>query len=149
MGTTRKPRLYGHLTPLAVRRLSKAGYHADGAGLYLQVLESGARSWVLKYTLFGRKREMGLGSCKTYTIDEAREKARKYRQLVDDGIDPIAQRDQRRRRGAPSLASARRLRKQRASTSGSIKAAGATPSTRRSGRPRWRFTPTRSSAAGT
>ena len=94
MGTNRKPRLYGQLTPLAVRRLSKAGYHADGAGLYLQVLESGARSWVLKYTLFGRKREMGLGSCKTYTIDEARERARKYRQLVDDGIDPIAQRDQ-------------------------------------------------------
>lgn len=92
MGSIRKARLYGKLTPLAVRRLSRPGYHADGAGLYLQVGDGGARSWVLKYHLHGRVREMGLGSVKTYTVDEARERARKYRQLVDDGIDPIEHR---------------------------------------------------------
>jgi integrase len=61
--------------------------------LYLQVLDTGARSWVLKFVLFGRRHEMGLGSAKTYTLDDARERARKYRKLVDDGLNPIEHRD--------------------------------------------------------
>lgn len=92
MGNIRKPRLYGRLAPLSVRRLKSPGYHADGAGLYLQVGESGSRSWVLKFTLFGRKREMGLGSVNTYDLGEARERAKQYRQMVDAGIDPIEHR---------------------------------------------------------
>lgn len=93
MGNVRKHRFESRLTPLAVKRLKRPGYHADGAGLYLQVSESGAKSWVLRYTLFGKKHEMGLGSVTTYDVVDARERARKYRKLVDDSIDPIAHRN--------------------------------------------------------
>lgn len=92
MGHIRKPRLCGRLQPLTVRRLKTPGYHADGAGLYLQVTDTGGRSWIFRYTLHGRKREMGLGSVQTYDLGEARERAKKCRQQVDDGIDPIEHR---------------------------------------------------------
>lgn len=92
MGDVRKGRFESRLTPLAVRRLKKPGLHADGHGLYLQVGESGARSWVMRFSLHGRTREMGLGKTATIPIDIAREAARAARQLVRDGIDPIEQR---------------------------------------------------------
>jgi integrase len=90
--TTRKARLDGKLTPLAVRRLSTPGLHADGGGLYLRVSPTGARSWILIVHLGGRRREMGLGSVRTYTLADARERARECRKLVDKGIDPITHR---------------------------------------------------------
>jgi integrase len=43
-----------------------------------------------------RAREMGLGSVTTYTLAEARERVRKCRQLLDDGIDPIEHRQAER-----------------------------------------------------
>ena len=52
------------------------------------------KSWILRYTLNQRKRDMGLGPLADWTLAEARERAKKFRQLVDDGIDPIDQRDQ-------------------------------------------------------
>ncbi len=42
--------------------LTKAGRHADGGGLYLNVTESGAKSWVFMWKVAGRRREIGLGS---------------------------------------------------------------------------------------
>jgi len=42
--------------------------------------------------LGGRRREMGLGSVRTYTLADARERARECRKLVDKGIDPITHR---------------------------------------------------------
>ena len=92
MGNTRKARFDSRLSALAAERLKTPGYHADGAGLYLQVTETGARSWLLVYRLFGKRREMGLGSFSDFKLAEARERARKYRQLVTDGIDPIEHR---------------------------------------------------------
>ena len=74
---------------MAVNAKSEPGYYADGDGLYLQVLASGAKSWILRFMLNKRAREMGLGSTSKYSLAEARERARKYRQLLDDGIDPI------------------------------------------------------------
>jgi hypothetical protein len=38
------------------------GKHEDGGGLRLVVSQSGARRWVFRFTLSGRRREMGLGS---------------------------------------------------------------------------------------
>ena len=42
---------------------------------------------MFRYAIGGRKRDMGLGSIATFTLAEARERARKMRQLVADGID--------------------------------------------------------------
>lgn len=82
----------GKLSAVAVRNMSKPGLHADGGGLYLQVTEAGAKSWVYRFMLSGRRRDMGLGAVHTVSLAEAREEARKCRQLLRDGIDPIEHR---------------------------------------------------------
>jgi integrase len=79
------------LTALAVEKRTKSGYHADGAGLYLQVSRGGGKSWVFRYMLRGKPREMGLGS--HVSLELARQKATDARALLAEGIDPIEARD--------------------------------------------------------
>ena len=62
------------LTP-AFLRTARPGRHADGNGLYLFVQPTGARSWVQRLVIRGRRRELGLGSIELVTLAEAREKA--------------------------------------------------------------------------
>jgi integrase len=90
---------------LTAKKIStlEEGRHGDGRGLYLQVTASGARSWLLRYERHGRERAMGLGSFEDFTLEEARDRARKARQLLKDGIDPIDAR--RETRNAQVLAS--------------------------------------------
>jgi len=81
------------LADSAVRsRSKKPGYYLDGNGLYLQVSKTGSRSWIFRYTLNGRTREMGLGSLTAFGLAQARERAQRARQLLADGIDPIDKR---------------------------------------------------------
>jgi integrase len=67
--------------------------HCDGGGLYLQVTEgtSGAlhRSWLYRFSMSGRERQMGLGSLEMVLLADAREKAVEARKLVKEGKDPI------------------------------------------------------------
>lgn len=72
-----------------VETVKTPGYYFDGAGLYLQVAPSGSKSWILRYTVNKRAREMGLGSLVTFSLAEARDRATKFRQAVADGTDPI------------------------------------------------------------
>jgi integrase len=78
----------GRLTVLKVKRAKRPGMYADGGGLYLQVSENGA-SWLYRYMLRGRAREMGLGPLSLYGLAEARAKALDARRLRHEGIDPI------------------------------------------------------------
>jgi integrase len=77
------------------------GHYADGHdGLYLQVArkQNGkgvTKSWVMRYKIGGKKREMGQGSIRILSLAEAREKVRKLRQLILEGLDPIAERKAR------------------------------------------------------
>ncbi len=84
------------LTALQVKNLpSDNRLHAVGGvrGLYVKKSASGAGSWILRYSMAGKKnRGFGLGSCKEVTLKEAREKAAAARKLIDEGIDPIAAR---------------------------------------------------------
>src|SRR5215813_1496850 len=77
------------LTAKRVDHLHKPGRHPDGDGLYLQITDSGVKSWVLRYERNGRERMLGLGPAHTFTLKEARERARRARQLLADGVDPI------------------------------------------------------------
>ena len=88
------PRKARELSPLEVRRLAQPGRWSVGGvdGLALQVTGAGARSWVLRLSLAGKQREMGLGSFPSVTLADAREKARAYRAQVQVGDDPIARR---------------------------------------------------------
>lgn len=73
------------------------GYYADGGGLYLQVSQSGTKSWVFRFTMNKKAREMGLGSLQTFSLAGARLKAETCRKLVREGIDPIENRNKQRR----------------------------------------------------
>ena len=82
------------LGALEVSRLDTPGIHAVGgvAGLSLQVTPRGARSWVLRAMVGGKRREMGLGGYPDVTLAGAKEKARIARDKIDNGIDPVAER---------------------------------------------------------
>jgi integrase len=86
------------LSALAVGKLSAPGYHADGGGLYLQVSASASKSWVFRFKLAGRAREMGLGPLHTITLADARSRAGECRKMLLDGIDPIEARNASRSR---------------------------------------------------
>ena len=62
---------------LSPRKVATAGpgKYEDGGGLRLVVSPSGARKWVFRFTINGRRREMGLGSFPDVSLAEAREKA--------------------------------------------------------------------------
>jgi integrase len=81
----------GNLTALKVTRLREPGMYPDGGGLFLQVTKSG-RSWVYRYMIAGRSREMGLGSAATISLAEARRRRDDAKRKRDLGIDPIEQR---------------------------------------------------------
>ena len=83
------------LKALQVKRIEEPGIYHDGGGLYLQVSPAHTKSWLFRYRLHDRLREMGLGSFKDFSLAEARERARQQRQLVADKIDPIEYRDNR------------------------------------------------------
>ena len=78
----------GKLTDRRVRA-ARTGKHGDGAGLWLVVKRSGARSWVLRYQLDGRAREMGLGPYPLVGLAAARERAQALRAGLRQGIDPL------------------------------------------------------------
>jgi integrase len=89
---------HNQLTARAIEKATKAGYYGDGGGLYLQVTDTGARSWIFRYMVRGKNRDMGLGSFHTFSLKEARLRARECRQQVADGIDPIEARRAKRDR---------------------------------------------------
>ena len=82
--------------PLNARKVETAspGRHGDGRGLFLYVKPSGARSWVLRYQLSGRRRDLGLGAYPDVSLAMARERAAEARRLIANGEDPIAKKQQ-------------------------------------------------------
>ena len=88
------PKVAKELAAIEVKRLTTTGLYAVGgvAGLLLQVSPSGARSWILRATIGGKRRDMGLGGYPDVTLFQAREKAREAKGLISNGIDPIQQR---------------------------------------------------------
>lgn len=78
------------MSKLTVIQISKAkpGRHADGKGLYLLVKPSGAKSWVLRIQVNGRRRDFGLGSADLVSLSDARDKAMEGRKLARNGLNP-------------------------------------------------------------
>jgi hypothetical protein len=76
------------LTALEIKN-AKEGLLSDGNGLYLQVAKSGSKSWIFRYQIDGRRRDMGIGSLSTLSAIEARAEVPKLRKQLSDGIDPI------------------------------------------------------------
>jgi len=96
------------LGALEVSRLTAPGLHAVGtvAGLALQVTDSGTRSWILRVMVGGKRRDMGLGGYPDVTLSGAWDKARKARDKIKEGIDPIEDGKAKRSALAAAVASA-------------------------------------------
>jgi integrase len=101
------------LSAAKVAKHSKPGYLLDGGGLYLQVALRSSRkitgkkqtvangvtkSWTFRYRdrTTGKPRELGLGPYPDVSLEEARAKAAKQREILRDGKDPKAERDAKR-----------------------------------------------------
>ncbi|RWX68029.1 site-specific integrase [Mesorhizobium sp. M4B.F.Ca.ET.190.01.1.1] len=82
---------------------ARTGKHADGGGLWFHKREDGGGQWVLRYTIHGRRREMGLGSWTEVSLKEARDSAERWRGTLRTGVDPIKERDRLKREAARNL----------------------------------------------
>lgn len=86
----------GKLTSKTVESLARAsiaGKTNDGDGLYFQVAKGGSSSWIFRYKLNGKSREMGLGPFPTVSLSQARLLAGEQRKNLVSGADPLAKRD--------------------------------------------------------
>lgn len=84
-------------------RSCEPGKYADGGGLWLYKREDGRGQWVLRVTIHGRRREMGLGALTVVSLKEAREAAEKWRATVRENKDPIKERERLRREAARNM----------------------------------------------
>src|SRR5260370_20507337 len=95
------------LYAVEVKRIDQKGMYHDGGGLYLQVSAGGAKSWIFRFMLDGRSREMGLGAVHAIPLADARKRAAECRRMRFDGIDPIevrkAEREQKKLDAAKSM----------------------------------------------
>lgn len=80
-----------------MQRLTSPGRYSDGNGLYLQVSKTGTKSWLYRYMLNGKPREMGLGAVAFKTLAEARVLAMECKKLTLHGLDPIDDRIRKKR----------------------------------------------------
>ena len=85
------------LTAPHVKNAKKPGRYADGNGLYLFVEPSGAKRWILRTVVGGRRRDIGLGSTQLVSLADARVEAARLRRMARTGGDPLAERRRERR----------------------------------------------------
>ncbi|MDA8687544.1 integrase arm-type DNA-binding domain-containing protein [bacterium] len=98
----------GHmkLTAKFIDNVTNAGKYYDQHGLFLHVRSSGAKKWLQRYTIKGRRREVGLGSAKVVSVSQARRNAYNNLILVSEGIDPIE--DKKKDKSIPNFEAAAR-----------------------------------------
>jgi len=89
----------------ALKTTGKAKHYADESTLYLRVGPTGAKSWIQRIHIDGRRREIGLGGWPLVSIAEAREAAFENRRIVRAGGDPLAE---RRKAAVPTFEEAAR-----------------------------------------
>ena len=85
------PRRMSEKRGFELTKLRTPGRHPAGGvpGLYLNVNNPDARSWILRLSVGGRRRDMGLGPYPEVSHVQAKEKARAARELARQGVDPI------------------------------------------------------------
>ena len=77
------------LTTKFIENVIKTGKYYDQHGLFLHVRPSGAKKWLQRYTIKGRRREVGLGSAKVVSVAQARRNAYNNLILVTEDKAPV------------------------------------------------------------
>ena len=82
------------LTDTFVKKIKPAGAptgdkHTDGLGLYLHVKPAG-KYWRMGYRFDGKQKTLALGVYPAVSLLKARQRRDKARELLADGIDPVA-----------------------------------------------------------
>ena len=80
------------LTAKGVDAKKEPGMYGDGGGLYLRVGPTGAKSWIVRTVIHGKRRELGIGGADLVSLAEARDKASDLRKVARGGGDPDADR---------------------------------------------------------
>ncbi len=80
-----------------------AGKYNDGAGLLLHKRKDGGAQWLYRYTIHGRRLEMGLGDLRDVSLKQARELATRWRAVLREGPDPIKERNKQKREAMRNL----------------------------------------------
>ena len=102
----RSPQGRGRLSKLSAAKakaLTKPGMYGDGRGLYLRIAAGGSKSWILRASIDGRRRDIGLGGFRTVSLARARQHADAHRMAIAEGRDPLAE---KRRASMPTFAEA-------------------------------------------
>ena len=98
------------LSAAMVRTVTSPGMYADGNGLNLKVEASGAKRWVQRVTIGGKRRNVGLGGYPAVSLAEARELTSDNQRAIRQGRDPLAEKrqsaEERRRPAVPTFAQA-------------------------------------------
>lgn len=77
------------LTATGIRNLTTPGKYGDGNGLFLVVAATGAKRWVQRITIRGKRCDLGLGPLSSVSLAEARELAARNRREAVAGGDPL------------------------------------------------------------
>ena len=75
------------LSALFVRKTNKPGKYSDGLGLYLIVEPTGSKRWEQRPTISGKRCDLGLGSTKLVTLEEAKPTAQSNKKTAKGGGD--------------------------------------------------------------
>lgn len=87
-------RVKNKLTALGIRKAGP-GIMQDGGGLMLHRSEDSGR-WVFRYSIAGRRRDMGLGTLDEVSLADARKARDRWAMVLSEGRDPIAERERQR-----------------------------------------------------
>ncbi|MDR8398669.1 integrase arm-type DNA-binding domain-containing protein [Paraburkholderia sp. USG1] len=80
------------LSARRVDELKVPGYYGDGGGLWLQVSKTITKSWIFRYSRYGKTHDLGLGAFPAVSLKTAREKAAEQRSILAAGGDPKMER---------------------------------------------------------
>ncbi|THD76007.1 DUF4102 domain-containing protein [Thalassobius vesicularis] len=93
------PRVAKELSALEVKRMQHPGKGGNitiavggVSGLLMQLTPNGGRSWLLRASVGGKRREIGLGGFPDVTLAQARDRARDTKDKIRSGIDPVEER---------------------------------------------------------
>jgi integrase len=100
----------GKLSAIEVTKATGPAVLHDGGGLYLRVSPTSSKSWVFRFQLDGKRRDMGLGPFPDISLAEAREKATAHRKQRHHGVDPLDAKEAQRQAQLVSVAKGRTFR---------------------------------------